>query len=61
MKQLDHKNNSFCFCRGTEMKFTFIKRKNTEDMIHSVRPSPEQAQTWTNSFSELMASKCKFQ
>lgn len=53
------------FCRGTDMKFRlgFLKRRHTEGTIHSasVRPPPEEAQKWANSFNDLMASKCKFQ
>lgn len=49
--------------RGTDMKFRlgFLKRRHTEGTINSssVRPQPEEAQKWANSFSDLMASKCK--
>ncbi|CAG7836474.1 unnamed protein product, partial [Allacma fusca] len=49
------------FKRGTDMKFRlgFLKRRHTEGTIHSasVRPQPEEAQKWANSFSDLMASK----
>lgn len=45
------------------MKFRlgFLKRRHTEGTIHStsVRPPPEEAQKWANSFTDLMASKCK--
>jgi hypothetical protein len=50
--------------RGTDMKFRlgFLKRRHTEGVINSssVRPQPEEAQKWANSFSDLMSSKCKF-
>ncbi|ODN06472.1 Regulator of G-protein signaling 4 [Orchesella cincta] len=49
------------FYRGTDMKFRlgFLKRRHTEGTIHSasVRPPPEEAQKWANSFNDLMASK----
>jgi regulator of G-protein signaling 3/regulator of G-protein signaling len=48
------------FKRGTDMKFRwFLKRRHTEGTIHStsVRPHPEEAKKWTNSFADLMASK----
>lgn len=49
--------------RGTDIKFRlgFLKRRHTEGTINpsSVRPVPEEAQKWSNSFSDLMASKCK--
>lgn len=44
------------------MKFRlgFLKRRHTEGTISSsVRPQPEEAQKWANSFNDLMASKCK--
>lgn len=49
------------FKRGTDMKFRlgFLKRRHTEGTINSssVRPQPEEAQKWANSFNDLMASK----
>lgn len=42
------------------MKFTigFLRRKDAEENA-TVRPSPEEAQKWSNSFRDLIASKCK--
>jgi len=54
--------------RGTDMKFQlgmgFLKRRHTEgqfpqSLSSSVRPSPEEAMKWAESFQDLMASKCK--
>ncbi|CAL8143697.1 unnamed protein product [Orchesella dallaii] len=54
------KRNKFASV-GTDMKFRlgFLKRRHTEGTIHSasVRPPPEEAQKWANSFNDLMASK----
>lgn len=43
-----------------KLRLGFLKRRHTEGQIHSasVRPPPEEALKWGNSFTDLMASKC---
>lgn len=47
-----------CRARLSEMRLRlgFLRRRSTESSI-SARPSPEEAQKWTESFADLMASK----
>jgi len=40
------------------LRLGFLRRRSTESSI-SARPSPEEAQKWAESFTDLMASKCK--
>ena len=49
-----------CCCYRSEMRLRlgFLRRRSTESSL-SVRPSPEEAQKWSESFTSLMASKCK--
>jgi regulator of G-protein signaling len=60
----------YIFKRGTDMKFHFgflkrrhtdgslaVKNSNTKTQNSSVRPGPEEAAKWANSFLDLMNSK----
>lgn len=40
------------------LRLGFLRRRSTESAL-SARPSPEEARKWSESFSALMASKCK--
>ena len=47
--------------------FGFLKRRHTDGSLLvknsntvSVRPAPEEAAKWANSFLDLMGSKCKY-
>jgi regulator of G-protein signaling 3/regulator of G-protein signaling len=41
------------------LRLGFLRRRSTESSL-SARPAPEEAQKWSESFANLMASKCKF-
>lgn len=40
------------------LRLGFLRRRSTESSL-SARPPPEEAQKWSESFTALMASKCK--
>lgn len=52
---------------GTDAKlyFGFLKRRLTDGSLKagsssiSIRPSPDEATKWSNSFQDLISSKCK--
>jgi len=57
--QTNERRNSFAdYFNRSEMRLRlgFLRRRSTESS-NSARPSPEEAQKWTESFADLMASK----
>ncbi|XP_013784245.1 regulator of G-protein signaling 12-like [Limulus polyphemus] len=62
-KEIDDKEvivigDSLTRAQDMKLKLGFLRRRHTESSIQStVRPSPEEAEKWTESFHELMASK----
>ena len=47
-----------CYRSEMRLRLGFLRRRSTESSL-SARPPPEEAQKWSESFTSLMASKCK--
>lgn len=44
-----------------KQRLMFLGRRHTDASISSVRPTPEEAKKWAESFPLLMSHKCKLQ
>ncbi|XP_023228782.1 uncharacterized protein LOC111629146 isoform X1 [Centruroides sculpturatus] len=58
IKDDDEKKHKKKLSQDTKLRLTFLRRRHTDSSIqNSVRPSPEEAQKWADSFQDLMSSK----
>ncbi|XP_076320858.1 regulator of G-protein signaling 3-like [Tachypleus tridentatus] len=54
----EKKKHRKSLAQDMKLKLGFLRRRHTDSSIQStVRPSPEEAEKWSESFQELMASK----
>lgn len=57
-EEVEDKKQRKTLAQDMKLRLTFLRRRHTDTSIqNSVRPSPEEAQKWADSFQELMSSK----
>lgn len=58
IKEEDEKKQKKKLSQDMKLRLTFLRRRHTDSSIqNSVRPPPEEAQKWANSFQDLMSNK----